>query len=190
MAKDRGRERRDSAGVGPDPADARRRLVPIEDLKGYTLAAGEPDIRGWDVRTIGGRDLGEVENLLVDPDRGEVVMLEVDVRGAAGNRHAEVPIRNVQLDRDRRCVLVDSGDLVSTSGERARARESAAQGERVVDEPLAVRGDARPVGYEDARSGSIVRHDDGTEEVVVERRPLVEEVVVRRRQVDTDRDEV
>jgi len=189
MARDKGRTRRDAAGVGPDPADARRRLIPIEDLKGYTLAAGEPDIRGWDVRTLGGRELGEVEDLLVDPDRGEVVMLEVDMRGEAGNRHAEVPIRSVQLDRSRRCVRVDSGDLVSQSDIRARDRVDPVERERLVDRPVDVGRDLRLGAFDDSRGENVVRREDGSEEVVVERRPVVEEVVVRRRIVDTNPDE-
>jgi sporulation protein YlmC with PRC-barrel domain len=189
MARDKGRERRDAAGVGPDPADARRRLIPIEDLKGYTLAAGEPDIRGWDVRTLGGRDLGEVEDLLVDPDRGEVVMLEVDLRGDASNRHAEVPIRSVQLDRARRCVLVDSGDLVSQNDLRARDRVDPAERDRLGDRPEDANRDVRFGAFDDARGESVVRREDGSEEVVVERRPVVEEVVVRRRIVETNSDD-
>jgi sporulation protein YlmC with PRC-barrel domain len=108
MAKRKDRSERDRAGVGPDP-HAARRLVPLNDLHGYDFAKGEPDVRGWDVVTLGGRELGEVEDVLVDPDRREVVMLEVDLR--EDGIRAEVPIRAVQLDRDRKVVLLDSGDL-------------------------------------------------------------------------------
>ena len=189
MARDKGRERRDAAGVGPDPADARRRLVPIEDLKGYTLAAGEPDIRGWDVRTLGGRDLGEVEDLLVDPDRGEVVMLEVDMRGEAGNHHAEVAIRSVQLDRTIAACWWTVRDLVSQNDVRARDRVDPAERERLVDRPVDANRDMRFGAFDDARGENVIRREDGSEEVVVERRPVVEEVVVRRRVVDTKSDE-
>jgi hypothetical protein len=174
--------------VGPDPADARRRLVPIEDLKGFTLAAGEPDIRGWDVRTLGGRDLGEVEDLLVDPDRREVVMLEVDMRGEAGS-HAEVPIRNVQLDRASRVVLVDSGDLLSRNDIRARDRVDPNERERIREQPTDGNRDLRFGAFDDARQDSVVRREDGSEEVVLERRPVVEEVVMRRRVVETNGDD-
>ncbi len=51
------------------------------------------------------------EDLLVDPERGEVVMLEVELRDGAV--HAEVPIRSVQLDRERKIVLLDSSELDS-----------------------------------------------------------------------------
>lgn len=107
MAKDE-RIRRDTAGVGPDP-DFSRRLYPIGELKDYRIASGEPDIRGWSVVTLNGREVGEVEDLLVDPARGEVVMLEIDLDRSG--RHVEVPLRSVQLDRTRDCVIVDSGDV-------------------------------------------------------------------------------
>jgi sporulation protein YlmC with PRC-barrel domain len=189
MAKDRNRNRRDQAGVGPDPDASRRNLISIDDLDGYTIADGEPDIRGWDVRTLAGREVGEIEDLLVDPERGEVVMLEVEMRD--GGVHAEVPIRSVQLDRESKAVIIDSGDIDDRYDTRARDRMLAAEREDI-------RGrhrDARTVSYgtvdrdrdteryeaqDRPREGErVVR--DGVEETIVERRPVIEEVVVRRR---------
>ena len=117
MAKDRIRS--DLAGVGPDPSYAGE-LVRLHDLKGFKVASGEPDIRGWDVCTLSGADVGEVDDLLVDPRRGEVVMIEVDLKGTG--RHAEVPLRAVQLDRSRKVVVVDTGDVsgYTTDGVRGR----------------------------------------------------------------------
>jgi sporulation protein YlmC with PRC-barrel domain len=70
---------RDEAGVGPNPNDARR-LVPMKDLHNYKVVDGEPDIRGWNVFTATGRELGEIEDLLVDTDIGEVVMIDIDLK--------------------------------------------------------------------------------------------------------------
>ncbi|HUF50663.1 MAG TPA: PRC-barrel domain-containing protein [Longimicrobiales bacterium] len=181
MARKKRGPTRDAAGVGPDPTASRRRLIPLDDLTGYTMAAGEPDIRGWDVRTLGGRELGEVEDLLVDPDRGEVVMLEVDVRGEG--THAEVPLRAVQLDRARKVVLVDSGELETRNDVRARERLDVVERERVRD---TYRNATRDVRY--GTSDEAARREDGVDEVVVERRPVVEEVVVRRRIVEAKSD--
>ena len=165
MAHDRGR--RDSAGVGPDPM-LTGRLTRMKDLDGFKIATGEPDIRGWEVRTLSGSEVGEVDDLLVDSHRGEVVMIDIDLKGS--DQHVSVPIRSVQLDRTRNCVIVDSGDI-------RNAQNSIGYG----DEPVAAsdnlrEADARPV---DLRT-------DATEEVVIDRRPIVEEVVVRRRVVDPD----
>jgi hypothetical protein len=184
--------RRDRAGLGPDPSESRRRLVSIDAVDGFRIASGEPDVRGWEVRTLSDRELGSVEDLLIDPDRGEVVMLEVALRG--DDVRAEVPLRSVQLDRGRKVVIVDSGDVEAGAGRSPEVR----QHERAVqdaDEPRASRPapDSRSAdddiareerAHDTAEVRRVGSADDGTEERVVERRPMVEEVVVRRRPVD------
>jgi sporulation protein YlmC with PRC-barrel domain len=184
MAKKKDRVRRDQAGIGPDPEEARRHgLVPMHDLDGFTIADGEPDIRGWDVRTLSGREIGEIQDLLIDPERGEVVMVEVELRD--GGVHAEVPIRSVQLDRDTRSVIVDSGDVDARHDQRPRDRLRAVERN---DEIPDARGDTpRSVSYgaRDLHSPLDQRTTgDSDEEVVIERRPVIEEVVVRRRAVE------
>ena len=89
----RSRGMRDEAGVGPNPRDARR-LVPMRELGDYKLVDGEPDIRGWNVYTATGRELGDVQDLLVDPDMGEVVMLDVDLK--RDDRHTLAPISRLK----------------------------------------------------------------------------------------------
>lgn len=184
MAKNKDRMRRDQAGVGPDPEDARRhRLVSMHELDGYTIADGEPDIRGWDVRTLNGREIGEIDDLLIDTDRGEVVMIEVELRD--GGVRAEVPIRSVQLDRENKAVIVDSSDIDARHDQRPRDRMQAVERH---DEVRDARGDLpKSVTYgareRDADRGMI---EDGTEEVVIERRPVIEEVVVRRKVIDEE----
>ena len=162
---------RDAAGIGPYARDAEG-LVRLSDLGKWDVAEGEPDIRGWEVRTVGGRELGKIKELLVDPDAGEVVMLDVDLSGS--DRHALVPLRIVEIDRPRRVVRMDSADL--TPEEREAVAE--AQGDEAVsrDEPVRER--------KWADTGRVKYPSHGDEEVVVERRPVVEEVVVRRRLVD------
>ena len=174
MAKDRGR--RDGAGIGPDP-EYSTRLYPIDELDGFKVAAGEPDIRGWSVCTLNGREVGEVDDLLVDPARNEVVMIEIDVERSG--RHVEVPIRSLQLDRERKCVVVDSGDLADMGTVHdVKRRERLTEDDRQLlrDDTLDMRG-------------GDVRYDaaGATDEVVIERRPVVEEVVVRRRVVGEER---
>jgi len=162
---------RDAAGIGPYAQDAER-LVRLSDLGKWDVAEGEPDIRGWEVRTIGGRDLGKVTELLVDPDAGEVVMIDVDL--TPGHQHALVPLRIIEIDRGRRVVRMDSSDLTPAEQAAVEDAGSDATGSRAAstrDRNWADTGRVRYPG----------RADD---EVVVERRPIVEEVVVRRRLVD------
>jgi hypothetical protein len=112
------REHRDAAGVGPY-AQEREKLLPLSSLESWTVSEGEPDIRGWDITTLANRQLGTVEDLLIDTDAGEVVLIDVDLPGS--QRHTFVPIRVVQIDRDRRVVLMDSSDLPSVAIERSDA---------------------------------------------------------------------
>lgn len=96
---------RDEAGVGPNPHDARR-LVPLKDLDDYQVAEGEPDIRGWNVYTATGRELGDIHDLLVDPDMGEVVMMDVDLK--RDDRHTLAPIKAAWIDRGNHRVVLNT----------------------------------------------------------------------------------
>jgi hypothetical protein len=150
---DANRARRDAAGVGPYAKD-RERLVALSSLGNWHVAKGEPDIRGWEVRTVSGRQLGNVRDLLIDREAGEAVMLDIDLPGT--DRHAVVPIRVVQIDRAARVVLMDSAELDTLDASAGLADQSN------------IASEARTV--------------PPTSEVVVDRRPVVEETVVRRRE--------
>ena len=204
MARDHDRLKEDHAGIGPDPGRISR-LHRLSESHHYRIASGEPDIRGWEVRTLSGNHLGEVEDLLIDPHRGEVVMLDVDLDNSS--ERINLPIRGVQLDRSSRSVIVDSGDI--------RSAQDSVMHDRVHDDDRA--HDVREGGSErhglsdrdrdddgvddhnesrDVRYGAMRENPSATssgavsegvvEETVVERRPIVEEVVVRRRVVDDD----
>jgi len=161
MAKqDDSRRARDAAGIGPY-ARERERLIPLSQMGGWNVIDGEPDIRSWEVKTLSGRVLGSVRELLVDGKAGEVVMLDVDLTGT--DRHAYVPIRVVEIDRTKRVVRADSGDLEEHEPSADKTRLSP--------------GDLAKVRRD-------VRYPDKTGERVVERRPMVEETVARRRNTD------
>jgi hypothetical protein len=127
--KDKGRGRSDAAGVGPYVRKGLR-LERLSELDKFRVADGEPDIRGWEVRTISGRQLGEVADLLVDTEAAEVVMIDVDVRDSG--RHSFAPVRAAMIDRTARVVRLDTGDLqdealpslASTSAGDEDAREA------------------------------------------------------------------
>jgi hypothetical protein len=190
MARDHDRLREDQAGIGPDPGNIGR-LHRLSESHHYRIAAGEPDIRGWEVRTLSGNHLGEVEDLLIDPYRGEVVMIDVDLNNSA--ERVNLPLRGVQLDRSTRSVIVDSGDIrnaqesvahgdVHDRGRDAddRPKDVRDRGEYLADREL----DGREIRYRGLRDSD--EADDNVEEEIVERRPIVEEVVVRRRVVDDE----
>jgi len=148
------REARDAAGVGPY-AQEREALVALSSLDSWTVSEGEPDIRGWEVRTVNNRQLGTVNDLLIDPDAGEAVLLDVDLPGS--DRHTFVPIRVVQIDRARRVILMDSADLPTTDVARGTPG-TGVPGRRASD-----------VG-----TGRTVRYPRADREIVVERPPIVD----------------
>jgi hypothetical protein len=152
----------DAAGIGPY-ARERERLTPLSDMRGWNVVDGESDIRSWEVKTLSGKVLGNVRELFVDAGAGEVVMIDVDLAGT--DRHALVPIRLVEIDRARRVVRADSGDLEELDGQDPKDR-------------------AARLPAEDEAKGRTVRYADASVERVVNRRPIVEETVVRRRPPD------
>ena len=101
-------------------AGQREKLVPLSTLESWTVSDGEPDIRGWELRTVSGRQLGRISDLLIDEQAGEVVLIDVDLPGS--DRHTLVPMRVVQIDRARRVVLMDSADLPATNSARTARR--------------------------------------------------------------------
>jgi sporulation protein YlmC with PRC-barrel domain len=148
---------RDAAGVGPY-ARERDGLVPLSSLSSWSVSEGEPDVRGWEVRTVSGRQLGSVKDLLIDAKAGEVVMLDVDLAGS--DQHSLVPIRVAQIDRGRRVILMDSADLTDVTVRSPAGANAADVGES---------RDAR-----DSKAQRSVRYPD--REVVVERTRLVDDV--------------
>jgi hypothetical protein len=114
---------RDEAGVGPNPADAGR-LTRLKDLRHFKIVDGEPDIRGWNVYSATGRELGEVEDLLVDTELEEVVMVDVDLK--RDDRHTFAPIKAAWIDREHKRVVLNTsmfdlnGSLLPRDEARAR----------------------------------------------------------------------
>jgi PRC-barrel domain protein len=147
------RHGRDAAGVGPY-ARERESLVALSTLGSWKVSDGEPDIRGWDVCTVSGRQLGSVHDLMIDPNAAEVVLVDIDLPGT--DRHTFVPIRVVQIDRARRLVLMDSADLPES--DLARADQAVAADRRASD-----------IGT--------VRYPRSDREVTLDRPPLADESV-------------
>jgi hypothetical protein len=189
------RSGRDAAGVGPY-ARERESLTPLSTLDSWKVSDGEPDIRGWEVKTVAGRQLGSVADLLVDAEAGEVVLLDIDLPGS--DRHTFVPIRVAQLDRGRRVVLMDSADIPETDlprveNPRGGDRRSPATGvvrypetdREIVSERVRL-ADAAPLDR-DVVVGDAVPRDASVREVAVREaaaRDAVERRTGDRRRID------
>ncbi|HZF66711.1 MAG TPA: PRC-barrel domain-containing protein, partial [Gemmatirosa sp.] len=104
---------RDEANVGPDPRAARE-LKRLSDLR-YDVSDGDPDVRGWAVWASTGRELGVVDDLLVDVEAGEVVMVDVDLK--RDDRHAYAPLRAAWIDHATRRVVLDARAVESAMGD-------------------------------------------------------------------------
>ena len=131
---------RDEANVGPDPRRARE-LRPMKDLK-WKVADGEPDVRGWAVYASTGRELGVVDDLLIDTEAGEVVMLDVDLK--RDDRHTLAPLRAAWIDRATKRVVVDARELGAADSLPALPRQGAltdAEMSRFNDEYVRAYGD-------------------------------------------------
>ena len=182
---------RDAAGKGPyHRPDAE--LVSLRELGDWKLTDGEPDIRGWEVATVGGRAIGTVRDLLVDRAAGEVVLLDIDLVG--GDRRARAPIRAVHIDRSARVIRMDSADIIGGAVGATESSQVDSGGDRTVAHPVTTGDDrtvAHPVTMEGAETRTELLADGTVEETVVERRPVVyEEVVVRRRVIDDGSDDL
>jgi hypothetical protein len=88
-------------------------LAHSHDLKHFKLPEGDPDPRGWDVKTADGQKLGKVDDLLVDSATGRVRYLEVevdkDVVKQGAREYYLVPVGTARLDDDRDDVVVNLG---------------------------------------------------------------------------------
>lgn len=161
---------RDEAGVGPNPRDASR-LVPMKDLHHYKVVDGEPDIRGWSVFTATGRELGDIEDLLVDTDLGEVVMIDIDLK--RDDRHALAPIKAAWIDRETHRVVLNTS-MFDVDGEITKPADATAH--RAINAPDRDVDDVRTADLQPERR-QFVRYGPSHDKMVVEE-------VVRRRVVD------
>ena len=89
---------------------SRGRLAHLGDLDDFKVADGEPDIRGWSVRTSDDRVIGDVKDLLVDCGAMKVRYIEVELDAEEldldEDRHVLVPIGAARLNADDDVVVL------------------------------------------------------------------------------------
>lgn len=93
------------------------RVVPLDELRDYAVARGEPDVRGWDVIAGDGTRIGEVDELLVDTAARKVRFLDVTVdeelvQDSEITQRVLIPIGSARLQKSEDQVFVDG--LTST----------------------------------------------------------------------------
>lgn len=92
--------------------DVTPRLVHLEDMSDLQVADGDPDIRGWDVRTADGEKIGTVKDLVVDTGLMKVryfeAQIDKDALNAGDDRHVLIPIGSARLDDEEDDVYLSS----------------------------------------------------------------------------------
>jgi stress response protein YsnF len=165
-------------------------LRPLSEISNYTIEKGDPDPRGYAVVSADGRQIGRVEDLIVDTSamkvRYLVVDLADDVNRTADHRSILLPTDATELRDDSNQVIArsytgaeatytpaaasakSSHDLGTASDRRTltRTEEELHVGKREVS-----RGEARVSKHVETEhvSEPVTRR---REEVVIERRPV------------------
>ncbi|MGQ0540136.1 MAG: PRC-barrel domain-containing protein [Gemmatimonadaceae bacterium] len=93
--------------LSPDSASLRH----LSDLDDYTIAKGNPDIRGWSVRTADARPIGAVMDVLVDTGAARARYIDVELNrsilGLDDLRHVLLPIGVARIDKSQDTVYVN-----------------------------------------------------------------------------------
>jgi hypothetical protein len=158
---DRDRDRTVSLGT-TDSLDttSRGKLRHLDDLEGFRLADGTPDLRGWDVSADDGQKLGEVVGLIVDTAARQVRYLEIELDDDVASRfarandtldprteplqHVLVPVGAARIDDDHHDICLG-----------ASALEMAGLAYRSVDAPRGISSDAeRALPFVDERAAA------------------------------------
>ena len=132
------------------------RIAPLDRLDDFKVADGDPDVRGWGVIASDGRQVGEVDQLLVDTAAMKVRYLDVELdegMTAGADRHVLVPIGYARLDEGSSRVIVDT-----LAGADIAALPTYSHGPltREVETDLRSRFDA---GYRDGGGDDFYAHD-------------------------------
>lgn len=107
--QDRTQTQRDASPVaGRLDNSTSGQLAHLREMDDYEITDGEPDIKGWDVRTVTGEKVGKVEDLIVDTALMKVRYIEVKfdklLMASGEMRHALIPIDEVRAFERRRAA--------------------------------------------------------------------------------------
>jgi hypothetical protein len=175
------------------------RLARLDTLPDFTVADGDPDVRGWKVVGPGGDRLGEVMHLIVDPAAMAVRYVEVELApgvraGAGGARRVLVHVEDASIDEARHLVIVReaaarAGTLPPIPAELASGESVAASRASGTESSTGASADTRETGSRFATgSDGEIRVVLMREELVITKRLVAkEEIVVRKRAVTEER---
>ena len=169
----------------------------LGELRDYKVAKDDPDVRGWGVLTRDGRAIGEVEELIVDPDALKVRYLEVDLDreglGLPDNRRVSIPVESAEIDRHRHTVLVDgfSREAIARLGGADTMMAEDRGGREPHDRPLGATAPGTHQNYpsreEELRMGTRQTHGEVVVGKHLETEHVSRPVTVEREQVRVER---
>ncbi len=116
-------------------------LERMSQLKDFDVAPGEPDIRGWTVKTAQGREIGSVSDLIIEPEAMKVRQIEVnlnrDVTPGSSAHQVMAPIASADIDtRDKSVILHGlTAEQISTLPAYGRPAEPRASAALPADQP-------------------------------------------------------
>ena len=89
-------------------------LIKLKELEGYTVAKGDPDVRGWTVISKNGREVGKIDELIVDKEAMKVRYLDIDLNDSflesGRDRHLLLPIGVAEIDEHDDLVFIPGID--------------------------------------------------------------------------------
>jgi uncharacterized protein (TIGR02271 family) len=151
----------------------RQDLAPLDDMDDFEIADGDPDPRGWELITSDGREVGEVDELIVDRSAMKVryLVCELDEEALGlddADRHVLIPVGYARLDTDEKHVHVEelsstqlaglpafTGDLTrDTDRDFEMARSSIGRTTAERDTGMSATGSARTTGLDTSRDTS------------------------------------
>lgn len=94
-------------------------LIRLEEMEGYAVSDKDPDVRGWKVISKNGREVGTIDELIVDQDAMKVRYLDIDLNDdfleSGRDRHLLLPIGVAEIDENDDLVFIPGIDRALVS---------------------------------------------------------------------------
>lgn len=88
-----------------------RHLYRLKELKGFKVASGNPDVRGWEIRDRDDEKFGLINDLIVDTKKEKARYLDIEPTGNLSNaERLLIPIGAAKINEDDKNVKVDDID--------------------------------------------------------------------------------
>lgn len=94
-------------------------LIRLKEMEGYAVSDKDPDVRGWKVISKNGKEVGTIDELIVDQDAMKVRYLDIDLNDdfleSGRDRHLLLPIGVAEIDEKDDLVFIPGIDRAMVS---------------------------------------------------------------------------